>query len=107
MTENAKGEFFTPPDHVNFLAKSICGKAGITDVSIAKLGKEGGGPLLNHTHPHNHLFIVTDGEAKIILGDKTIILRKNESFLVDGSIPHSVWNNREEETVMVGINISD
>ncbi|MDE7293349.1 MAG: cupin domain-containing protein [Oscillospiraceae bacterium] len=51
--------------------------------------------------------MVTEGEAKIILGDDVVILRKNESFFVDGSIPHSVWNNRDEETVMIGINLED
>ncbi|MDE6593002.1 MAG: cupin domain-containing protein [Oscillospiraceae bacterium] len=98
-------DFFTPPKHVNFLAKRLYGKGQISDISIARLGEKGGGPTENHTHPHGHFFIVTEGEAKIILGDDTVILRKNESFFVDSGIPHSVWNNRDEETVMIGINI--
>ena len=100
-------EFITPPKHVNFLAKKLYGNGNMSDVSLAVLGSSGGGPTENHTHPHGHLFIVTEGEAKIILGDDVVILRKNESFFVDGSIPHSVWNNRDEETVMIGINLED
>ena len=102
-----KSEFITPPEHVNFLAKKLYGNGQISDISIARMGKNGGGPVTVHTHSHGHFFIVTEGEAKIILGDDVVILRKNESFFVDGSIPHSVWNNRDEETVMIGINLED
>ena len=77
------------------------------DGSIAYLDKEGGGPVEMHTHDHNHLFIVVEGEAKIILGDNEVILSKNEFYLVKGKIPHSVWNNREEVTMMVGISTKD
>lgn len=100
-----RAEFFTPPDHVNFLAEKLYGKGRFSDISIARMGEKGGGPVTVHTHSHGHFFIVTEGEAKIILGDDAVILRKNEGFFVDGSIPHSVWNNSSGETVMIGINI--
>lgn len=99
-------DFMTPPNHINFLAKKLFGNTGeIIDGSIAYLNKQGGGPLDNHTHEHNHLFIVTEGEAKIVLAEDTVIVKKNESFLVYGKIPHSVWNNIEETTVMIGISV--
>ena len=47
----------------------------------------GGEPLEKHTHEHDHLFIVTQGEAKIFLGDEEVIVKKDESFLMDGEIP--------------------
>lgn len=101
-----KKDFITPPNHVNFLAKKLFGETGeIIDGSIAYLQPNGGGPAELHTHEHNHLFIVTKGEAKILLGDKEIIVKKDESFLVKGSIPHSVWNNTDDETVMIGISV--
>ena len=96
---------FTPPEHVNFLAQKLYDKGSISDVSIAFLEQNGGGPLQNHTHAHNHLFIVTEGEAEIRLGSESIILKKNESFLVTGTIPHSVWNHADQNTTMIGINI--
>lgn len=97
-------EFITPPNHINFKAKKLFSEMGkISDGSIAYIEANGGGPQVPHTHSHNHLFIVTEGEAKIILGDEEIILKKNESFLVKGSIPHSVWNNTNDTTVMIGI----
>lgn len=101
-----KKDFITPPNHVNFLAKKLFGETGeIIDGSIAYLQPNGGGPAELHTHEHNHLFIVTKGEAKILLGDKEIIVKKDESFLLKGSIPHSVWNNTDDETVMIGISV--
>lgn len=96
----------TPPNHINFEAKKLFENVGeIIDGSIAYLQKQGGGPLENHTHNHSHLFIVTQGEAKIILDNECIILRKDESYLVDGKTPHSIWNNIDDTTVMLGISV--
>ena len=98
--------FMTPPNHVHFLAKKLFADVGeIIDGSIAYLEKDGGGPAERHTHVHNHLFIVVKGEAKIIMGDETVIVKENESYFVDGSIPHSVWNNLSETTIMIGISV--
>ena len=58
-----------------------------------------------YTHEHNHLFIVTQGEAKIKLADSEVVVKKDEAFLVEGNIPHSVWNNLESETIMIGISV--
>lgn len=99
-------EFITPPEHVEFKAKKLFGECGkIINGSIAYISLNGGGPTTKHTHEHNHLFIVTQGEAKILLDNETVIVKKNESFLVNGKIPHSVWNNCDEETVMIGISV--
>lgn len=98
--------FITPPNHVNFKAKKLFGGMGtIIDGSIAYVDLNGGGPTEQHTHEHNHLFIVTKGEAKIKLADNEVIVKKDESFLVEGKIPHSVWNNIQGETIMIGISV--
>lgn len=98
--------FITPPNHVNFWAKKLFGGMGeIIDGSVACLEKDGGGPQEPHTHEHDHLFIVTEGEARIWLGGETVIVRENESYLVKGAVPHSVWNNRDETTKMIGISV--
>ena len=99
-------EFITPPKHVNFKAKKLFGEMGrIIDGAVAYMELGGGGPTKQHTHDHNHLFIVTEGEAKVLLGDKEVIIHKDESFLVEGRIPHSVWNNTENATKMIGITV--
>ncbi|MDE5834316.1 MAG: cupin domain-containing protein [Ruminococcus sp.] len=99
-------DFIIPHEHVNFKAKKLFGNVGtIVDGSIAYIDLNGGGPVEQHTHEHNHLFIVTKGEAKIKLADNEVIVKKDESFLVEGKIPHSVWNNIQGETVMIGISL--
>ena len=98
--------FITPPNHIKFKAKKLFGAIGtIIDGSIAYVDLNGGGPTEQHTHEHNHLFIVTQGEAKIKLADSEVVVKKDEAFLVEGSIPHSVWNNIETETVMIVISV--
>lgn len=99
-------KFFTPPDHVGFKAKKLfCVESKGIDGSIAYIDKNGGGPTKQHTHEHNHLFVVTQGQAKVLLGDKVVVIKKDESFLVDGKKPHSVWNDFDGQTVMIGITI--
>ena len=71
-------EFITPPNHKGFSAKKLCDENGkIKWGAIAYIEKGGGGPEGNHVHSDNHIFIVVDGEAKVILGNKEIIVRKN------------------------------
>ena len=101
-----KEGFLTPPKHISFEAKKLFDDVGhIIDGSIAYIGLNGGGPTEPHTHEHDHLFVVVSGEAKVLLGEETVIIHKDEAFLVNGTIPHSIWNNREDETVMLGISV--
>ena len=99
-------EFITPPKHVNFRAKKLFGEMGrIVDGSVAYIDLNGGGPTELHTYEHNHLFIVTEGEARVQLGEETVIIHKDEAFLVEGHIPHSCWNNIDSLTKMIGITV--
>lgn len=99
-------DFITPPNHVGFLAKKLFDNCGeIINGSIAYLEPYGGGPVEVHTHTHDHLSIVVSGQAKIILDNEEKIVNENEAFLVKGEIPHSVWNNTDKTTVMIGITV--
>ena len=98
--------FVTPLNHVNFSAKKLFADMGkIIDGSIAYLGENGGGPTELHTHEHNHIFIVVKGEAKIQYSDHTVVIGKNESCLVDGKAPHSVWNNGVGQAIIIGLSV--
>lgn len=101
-----KEGFITPPNHVNFQAKRLFDQVGdIIDGSIAYINLKGGGPVQQHTHEHNHLFIVVKGVAKVLLDKEKVIIRKDEAFLIKGTVPHSVWSDQDEETVMIGISV--
>lgn len=52
-----------------------------------------------------YLFIVCKGKARIQLDKEIVIVKENESYLVEGKIPHSIWDNIEEETIMIGISV--
>ncbi len=94
------------PKHVNFEAKKLFDNMGeIIDGSIAYINMKGGGPTEQHTHDHDHLFIVVKGEAKALLEDNEVLIHQDEAFLVKGTIPHSVWSAQDEETVMIGISV--
>ncbi len=98
--------FVMPPKHVGFEAKKLFDRVGeLTDVLIAYIEPHGGGPTEKHTHGHNHLFVVTQGRERIQSGDKTILLEKDQSYLIEGNVPHSVWNDSNETTVMIGITL--
>ncbi len=98
--------FITPPGHVKFRAKKLFDAVGpVADGSVARLEPGGGGPVPPHTHGHDHLFIVTGGEARIEVGGETVIVGAGEAFRVDGGKLHSVWNNSDGETVMVGLTL--
>ena len=96
--------FMTPPNHKSFLAKKLFDENGkIKWGAIAYIDQDGGGPEGNHTHKENHIFIVVDGEARIMLGDQAVIVKKNESFFVNGMTPHSIWNHAGQTAVVIKI----
>ncbi len=99
-------QFITPPNHKGFSATKLFDESGkIKWGANAYIDKNGGGPEGNHTHSENHIFIVVDGEAKIILGDKEVIVKKNDSIFVNGMTPHSIWNNADQTATVIKISI--
>ena len=101
-------EFFTPPDHVKFRAKKLCGNLGeMVDCAVAFLDKGGEGPTKQHSHELGHFFIVTKGEAYVEIGEERFILHDNESCYVKSFAPHKTGNNIDDTTVMIGISIKE
>lgn len=99
-------DFMTPPNHRGFSAKKLFDENGkIKWGAIAYIEKDGGGPEGNHTHSDNHIFIVVDGEARVVMDKEEFIVKKNESFFVDGMIPHSIWNNSDSTTTVIKISV--
>ncbi len=101
-----KDEFITPPGHSGFSAKKLFSENGkIKWGAIAYIEKGGGGPSGNHTHAENHIFIVADGEARVVLGDREVVIKKNESLFVVGTTPHSIWNNSDKVCQVIKISV--
>lgn len=99
--------FIVPPNHIGFKAKKLYGGISgiISDSSIAYIEPQGGGPTVSHTHPHDHFFIVIEGCATIKIGKEKIKINADESILVPGNIPHSIWNDSSNQLRMIGITI--
>lgn len=100
-------KFMTPPNHEKFLAKKLFNDAGkIHWGAVAYIEVGGGGPKNNHTHEDDHIFIVVDGEVKIIVDGTENIVGKDNSFYVKGSLPHSIWNNGNTTAKVIKISVS-
>ncbi|WP_255202555.1 cupin domain-containing protein [Acutalibacter muris] len=104
-------EFMTPEGHTNFHAKILfdckeAGRAGkIQWGALAYIDKDGGGPKGNHTHESAHIFIVTEGRIRVMLGETAHTVNKDESFYVPGMVPHSIWNDGGETAKVIKLNV--
>jgi len=98
--------FMTPPGHKGFHAKKLFQEQGkIQWGAVAYIEPGGGGPEGNHTHSDNHLFIVAEGQVEIVMGESVRTLKKDESCLVDGMTPHSIWNRGTETAKVIKISV--
>jgi len=97
----------TPKDHINFKALKLSSEIDeeIMDCAIAYIGPNGGGPLPDHTHLHDHLFTVISGEIEIRLDGEKIALSNGMSLRVPGNKLHSVWNVSEQIAKVSGISL--
>jgi len=99
--------FMTPEGHEKFIAKKLFNEMGkIQWGAVAYIEESGGGPKGNHTHSDNHIFIVVEGEVKIIMGKTYHIVKTDEMFFVDGMIPHSIWNNGKQTAKVIKISVA-
>ena len=99
-------EFTTPPAHIHFKAKKFPELAGtFRDGALAFLEPGGGGPLGKHSHTPDHLFLVVSGEARVEYENETVVIPAGTTCRVTGRRPHAVWNNTNQQTVMLGLTI--
>ena len=92
----------TPPGHRDFSAKKLFAGGGtLQGGAVAYIQPGGGGPEGNHTHPDDHIFLVMEGEVRVVLGDREVTVRRDESLFVDGMVPHSIWNRSNSAAKVV------
>lgn len=100
-------DFATPPAHIHFLAKKYPELADhFQDGALAYLEPNGGGPMEKHSHSHDHLFLVIQGEARIEYDKESVVVKAHEIYRVSGCRKHSVWNNGNTTAIMLGLTIA-
>lgn len=98
--------FITPEGHEKFMAKVLFNEMGnIHWGAVAYIEENGGGPKGNHTHSDDHIFVVVEGEVRVMVGDEPHIIKKDEMFFVKGMTPHSIWNNGKETAKVIKISV--
>lgn len=98
--------FNLPSDHVDYFKKDLFGDCGeVLNGAVSYIYPNGGGPFEQHTHDNDHLVVIVRGQAKVLLADTFYIIHENESYIVKGDIPHSIWNNSSDTTILVGITL--
>lgn len=58
-----------------------------TLLSEVTLEKHGVVPL--HSHPHEQIGYVVRGAIEFTLGDRVVVLRAGESYVIPGNLPHA------------------
>ncbi len=52
-----------------------------------QFGPEGAGPP-PHTHPWDEAYFMLDGQMEVVLGERTVVLKKGDFVHVPGGVPH-------------------
>jgi len=103
----ANEQGFKPvPNHKGFIAKLIPSPfEASTDVRLAEIAVEGGGPIEETTHEHDHIFIVLEGQITVDIAGAKYLVEEEHSIYVEGQIPHSIWNTGNKTAHVIGVNI--
>ena len=55
---------------------------------VSEVTFERGGIVPMHSHPHEQTGYVVSGAIEFTLGDRTVVLRTGEGYLIPGNVPH-------------------
>lgn len=58
-------------------------------------------PRVKYQHEGEELIYVLSGEVEVCVGQKSRLIRKNEAYLFDSGIKHTLKNNTSKETVLI------
>ncbi len=107
MSQDTPFPLFTPPGHTRFSAMVVASRLDkqIADCAVAYIEPSGGGPEPAHTHVNDHLFVMLEGEATIVSGEREIGLKTYESVFIPGNEPHSVWNESGFPAKIMKVNL--
>ena len=99
--------FSAVPNCEGYYARALftSGETGRVESLLAYMEPGGGGPSKEHTHKHDHLFVVMEGEMLIKQGRKRQTLEAPGAVLVPGGKPHSIWNAGNTDLELVVVNL--
>ena len=93
--------------HTATKAKTLLRDCGnIINVAIVVMEPHGGGPNTPGLHRHDPMFIVVEGEIRAQIGGATKVVKKDETIMVDGRLPHSIWNDGDTPAKVVKLSIT-
>lgn len=56
---------------------------------VSEVTFDRGGIVPRHLHPHEQTGYVVSGAIEFTLGDRAMVLRAGEGYLIPGNVPHS------------------
>lgn len=71
------------------------------NMTLAYWNIEAGAPLPEHSHPHEQITCVLEGELEFTVGEETVILVPGLVKIVSGNTPHS--GKALTDCILVGI----
>jgi quercetin dioxygenase-like cupin family protein len=50
---------------------------------------DAGAAMPNHSHPHEQVYNITEGEFELTVGDETKLMKPGQVAVIPGNVPHS------------------
>ena len=57
-------------------------------IMFSFLDFEPGGVIDSHSHPHEQMGLVLEGEFELTIGDETKIVKAGDAYVIPGNVPH-------------------
>ena len=91
-TEFEKGTIFNYTERIDYAAGAVVSKIVLKKETgnITLFSFDKGQELSEHTAPFDAMVFIVDGEADIIIGGKSNILKAGESIIMPANISHSL-----------------
>src|SRR5215218_3588054 len=83
--ESLKEEFVTPK-HSTAFGRLVTG----TQVELGMLSYKAGEGAEEHSHPHEQIFLVLSGKAKMTIAGEPTIMQRGQVALIPPNVPHQL-----------------
>ncbi|MDX9868662.1 MAG: cupin domain-containing protein [Kiritimatiellia bacterium] len=104
-TEELKGRAIGMADFVSYADGAVVSKT-LLDKSAGTLtlfSFDQGQGLSEHTSPYDATVLVTDGEATLVIGGRTVRARAGELVIMPAGVPHALRAERPFKMLLIMI----